>query len=90
MNRDVITAQRVGRLIDGMAGESLHAKRVQSLTNAVVGVVNAVSASIHETGAGLAQTAGLEPKQAVKQVARRRPARRPVVKTCTTRRFRKS
>ena len=50
MNRNVITTKRVGRLIDGMAGESLHAKRVQSVTNAVVGVVNAVSLSIHALG----------------------------------------
>jgi hypothetical protein len=43
MNRNVITTRRVGRLVDWMVGESLHAKRVESLTNAVVGVVNAVS-----------------------------------------------
>jgi hypothetical protein len=70
MNRNVITATRAGRLIDWMAGESLHAKRVQSLTNAVVGVVNAVSLSIHAIGAGLAQTSGLNAKHAIKQVDR--------------------
>ena len=53
-----------------MAGESLHAKRVQSVTNAVVGVVNAVSLSIHAIGAGLAQTSGLNAKHAIKQVDR--------------------
>jgi hypothetical protein len=70
MNRNVITVQRAGRLIDWMAGESLHAKRVQSVTNAVVGVVNAVSLSIHAIGAGLAQTSGLHAKHAIKQVDR--------------------
>ena len=70
MNRNVITAKRAGRLIDWMAGESLHAKRVQSVTNAVVGVVNAVSLSIHAIGAGLAQTSGLNAKHAIKQVDR--------------------
>jgi hypothetical protein len=70
MNRNVITVKRAGRLIDWMAGESLHAKRVQSVTNAVVGVVNAVSLSIHAIGAGLAQTSGLNAKHAVKQVDR--------------------
>jgi hypothetical protein len=70
MNRNVITTKRVGRLIDGMAGESLHAKRVQSVTNAVVGVVNAVSLSIHAIGAGLAQTNGRHAKHAIKQVDR--------------------
>ena len=70
MNRNVITATRTGRLIDWMAGESLHAKRVQSVTNAVVGVVNAVSLSIHAIGAGLAQISGLNAKHAIKQVDR--------------------
>jgi hypothetical protein len=70
MNRNVITVKRVGRLIDWMAGESLHAKRVQSVTNAVVGVVNAVSLSIHAIGAGLAHTSGLHAKHAIKQVDR--------------------
>jgi hypothetical protein len=60
MNRNVITVKRAGHLIDWMAGESLHAKRVQSVTNAVVGVVNAVSLSIHAIGAGLAQSSGLK------------------------------
>ena len=70
MNRNVITATRTSRLIDWMAGESLHAKRVQSVTNAVVGVVNAVSLSIHAIGAGLAQRSGLNAKHAIKQVDR--------------------
>src|SRR5674536_1392 len=63
MNRNVITVKRTGRLIDWMAGESLHAKRVQSVTNAV-------SLSIHAIGAGLAQTSGLNAKHAIKQVDR--------------------
>ncbi|MCX6538526.1 MAG: IS4 family transposase [Acidobacteria bacterium] len=70
MNRNVITVKRAGRLIDWVAGESLHAKRVQSVTNAVVGVVNAFSLSIHAIGAGLAQTSGLHTKHAIKQVDR--------------------
>src|SRR5260370_7138847 len=70
MNRNVITVKRAGRLIDWMAGESLHAKRVQSVTKAVVGVVNAVSLYIHAIGAGLAQTSGLHAKHAIKQVDR--------------------
>jgi Transposase DDE domain len=70
MNRNVITVERSRPLIDEMAGESLHAKRVQSVTNAVVGVVNAVSLSIHAIGAGLAQMRGLHAKHAIKQVDR--------------------
>jgi hypothetical protein len=70
MNRNVITIQRADHLIDWMSGESLHAKRVASVTSAVVGVVNAVSLSIHAIGAGLAQTTGLNAKHAIKQVDR--------------------
>jgi hypothetical protein len=70
MNRNVITVQRAGLVIDAMVGESLPAKRVQSVTNAVVGVVNAVSLSIHAIGAGLAQADGLTTKHAIKQVDR--------------------
>ena len=58
------------RLINQMTGESLHAKRILSLTNAVVGVIHAVSASIHAIGAGLAVAGGLHPKHAIKQVDR--------------------
>jgi hypothetical protein len=66
MNRNVITVRRVGRLVDRMAGESRHAKRVEWLTYAVVGVVNAVSLSIHAVCAGLAQMNGLYAKHPVK------------------------
>ena len=57
-------------MIDWMSGESLHAKRVESVAGAVVGVVNAVSLSIHAIGAGLARTTGLNAKHAIKQVDR--------------------
>lgn len=70
MNRNVITVQRADPLIDWMSGESLHAKRVESVAGAVVGVVNAVSLSIHAIGAGLARTTGLSAKHAIKQVDR--------------------
>ncbi len=70
MNRNVITVKRVGRLIEQIAGESLHAKRILSVTNAVVGVVHAVSLSIHAIGAGLAHASGLNAKHAIKQVDR--------------------
>jgi Transposase DDE domain len=70
MHRNVITVHRAGPVIDAMAGASLHAKRVQSVTNAVVGVVNAVSLSIHAIGAGLAQASGRNAKHAIKQVDR--------------------
>ena len=51
-------------------GEDLHAKRVLSLTNGVVGVLHSSSLTIHAIGQGLAQARGLNPKHAVKQVDR--------------------
>lgn len=71
MNRNVITTRHVGCLVGWVGGKSLHAKRVESLADAVVAVVNAVSLSIHTVGAGLAQLNGLHVEHAIKQVARR-------------------
>jgi hypothetical protein len=70
MKRSLMTAYRTQCLMGWMVGESLHAKRVESLTNAVVGIVSAVSASIHAIGLGLAHMSGLNPKHAIKQVDR--------------------
>lgn len=70
MKANPITVKRATRIIEQMAGETLHAKRVQSITSAVVGVINAVSASIHAIGAGLAVASGRNPKHAIKQVDR--------------------
>jgi hypothetical protein len=65
-----MTVKHAIPLIDHMSGETLHAKRVLSITSAVVGVINAVSLSIHAIGAGLAQASGLHPKHTIKQVDR--------------------
>jgi hypothetical protein len=70
MKANPITVKRATRMIEQMAGEGLHAKRVQSITSAVVGVINAVSLSIHAIGAGLAVASGRNPKHAIKQVDR--------------------
>jgi hypothetical protein len=70
MTPRAITVDQAAPLIDRMAGEPLHAKQVQSVTNAVVGVVHAVSLSIHAIGAGLAAARGVQPKHAIKQVDR--------------------
>ena len=51
-------------------GEGLDAKRVESLTNPVGGVVNEVSLSVHAIGAGLAQMNGLQTKHGIGQVGR--------------------
>lgn len=70
MPSHAITVGHATPLIDRMVGESLHVKQVQSLTNAAIGVVHAVSLSIHAIGTGLAAARGLQSKHAVKQVDR--------------------
>lgn len=57
-------------LIDEMSGETLHAKRVYSLTSAAVGVMRAGALGIHAIGTGLAAARGLHAKHAIKQVDR--------------------
>jgi hypothetical protein len=52
--------EQVRPLIERMAGAPLHAKQVESVTNAVVGVVHVVSLSIHAIGIGLASARGLQ------------------------------
>jgi hypothetical protein len=48
----------------------MHAKRVDSIADAVTGVLEAASVSIAAIGAGLAANDGLNPKHAIKQVDR--------------------
>src|SRR5215204_4318811 len=70
MTPNVIAVDQVRPLIERMVGAPLHAKQVESVTNAVVGVVHAVSLSIHAIGIGLAAARGLQTKHAIKQVDR--------------------
>jgi hypothetical protein len=70
MTPNAISVDQVRPLIERMAGEPLHAKQVESVTNAVVGVAYAVSLSIHAIGIGLATARGLQTKHAIKQVDR--------------------
>ena len=46
----------------------IHAKRVQSLANGVVGVIQSAALAVHLIGQGLAQAKGLQAKHAIKQV----------------------
>lgn len=70
MPRNLMTVAHARPLIDQMIGERLHAKQLDSVTNAVIGVVQAVSLSIHAIGAGLAAVSGGASKHAIKQVDR--------------------
>ena len=56
--------------VDRLFGEGLHAKRVQSLTNATVGVMTSASLAVSTIGHGLALAQGGISKHAIKQVDR--------------------
>jgi hypothetical protein len=60
----------VWRLVDGLFGEDLHAKRVLSVSLAVTGTLHAASLAIHAIGRGLAAASGRDPKHGTKQVDR--------------------
>ena len=60
----------VHRFVGELFLQDLHAKRVESLANGVVGVLHAAAMTVHLIGQGLAQAAGLKGKHAVKQVDR--------------------
>jgi hypothetical protein len=61
---------RIQDLVAGIFDEDLHAKRVASLSNAVVGVLEGAALGIHAIGRALAMAAGIDPRHAVKQVDR--------------------
>ena len=60
----------VHQFVEDVLGDDLHAQRVFSLANGVLGVLNAASLAIHAIGQGLSVAMGLDPKHAVKQVDR--------------------
>lgn len=56
--------------MDGLFGEDVHAARVRSLTDGVLGVLHAASLGLSAIGRGLAAARGLVDKHAIKQVDR--------------------
>ena len=56
--------------IDGLYGHDLHAKRVDSLAGATLGVMTGASLAVAVIGQALAQARGLVTKHAIKQVDR--------------------
>ena len=56
--------------IDGLYGHDLHAKRVESLAAATLGVMTGASLAVAMIGQALAQPRGLLTKHAIKQVDR--------------------
>lgn len=68
--RPTVSPHSVLQFVDQLVGEDLHAKRVLSLSNGVVGVIHAAALAVHFIGEGLAVAMGTDPKHAVKQVDR--------------------
>jgi len=61
---------RLSTLVSTIFADDLHAKRVASLANAAVGVLEGATLGIHAIGRALAVSAGLNTRHAVKQVDR--------------------
>lgn len=68
--KHVGTVARAHAMMDELFGHDVHAQRLASLTDGVVGLVDAGQLSIHAIGRGLAAVHGLNDKHAVKQVDR--------------------
>lgn len=56
--------------VDGIFGTDMHAKRVQSLACATLGVIESTSLAVHLIGQGLSQAHDLKQKHCIKQVDR--------------------
>jgi hypothetical protein len=65
-----LDATSIHEFIEDLIGDDLHAQRVRSVANGVIGVLHAATLAIHAIGEGLAVAMGLAPKHAIKQVDR--------------------
>jgi len=68
--RPILAPEHVHQFVESLIGDDLHAKRVLSLANGVVGVIHAAALAVHFIGEGLAAAMGTDPKHAIKQVDR--------------------
>ena len=68
--RAKIAPRQVHSFLHDLLADDVHATRVLSVGNAVVGALHASALGIHAIGRGLAAAAGLDPRHAVKQVDR--------------------
>ncbi len=68
--RERFSYKGIHEVLDGLLGEDLHAKRVNSLCDATLGVLHSGSLAICAVGQGLAAARSLKPKHAVKQIDR--------------------
>lgn len=65
-----MSARVVHARLRELFGDDMHAKRVLSLANGVVGAMTAAALCVHAIGRGLAEAMELEPRHAIKQVDR--------------------
>lgn len=68
--RSIGRIEDVHSFLDDVLQGDLHAKRVASLANATLGVLNSTSLAVQAIGLGLAHAQGLVTKHAIKQVDR--------------------
>ena len=69
-HREKIRYSTLHDFVDGIFGEDMHAKRVQSLACATLGVIESCSLAVHLIGQGLSQAHELKQKHCIKQVDR--------------------
>lgn len=62
--------EQVFDFVNAIFGSTMHLKRVKSLSNAALGVLNAESLILHKLGEGLALAMGLNKKHTTKQIDR--------------------
>jgi hypothetical protein len=68
--RERFSYKGIRQVLGGLLGEDLHAKRVNSLCDATLGVLHSGSLAICAIGQGLAAARSLKPKHAIKQIDR--------------------
>jgi hypothetical protein len=70
MRKPLLNEQQVHAFLESLFKEDLHAKRVLSLSHAVLGVIHSASLGVHTIGKALAWARGTHSKHGVKQVDR--------------------
>src|SRR3972149_552423 len=65
-----LSPQRVREYVGSIFGPTEHARRVESLANAVVGITHVAVLGIHAIGQAYAQVRGISGKSGVKQIDR--------------------
>ena len=68
--RERFSYQAIHDVLSGLLEQDLHAKRVNSLCDATLGMLHSGSLAICTIGQGLAAARSLKPKHAIKQVDR--------------------